>query len=77
MGDIIKHSSDNTVWVLVNKPHTGLQHDGQTLDITVKGVYTGSKAPTGTGKLVNMGHDGFTVAPLPNSRISFMTKILS
>ncbi|XP_061198129.1 endoglucanase E-4-like isoform X1 [Saccostrea echinata] len=58
MGDIIKHSKDNTVYVLVNKPHTGIQRDGQTLDITVQGSYTGSKAPTATAELVNLAHDG-------------------
>ncbi|XP_062574049.1 endoglucanase E-4-like [Saccostrea cucullata] len=58
MGDIIKHSTDNTVYVLVNKPHTGIQRDGQTLDITVQGSYTGSKAPTATAELVNLAHDG-------------------
>ncbi|XP_061196850.1 uncharacterized protein LOC133205125 [Saccostrea echinata] len=31
MGDIIKHSTGNTVYVLVNKPHTGIQRDGQSL----------------------------------------------
>lgn len=58
MGDIIKHSSDNKVYVLVNKPHTGIQTDGQTLDITIQASYTGSKAPTATAELINLAHDG-------------------
>lgn len=60
MGDIIKHSTDNRVYVLVNKPHTGIQKDGQTLDITIQASYTGSKAPTATAELVNLAHDGMT-----------------
>ena len=60
MGDIIKHSSDNRVYVLVNKPHTGIQKDGQTLDITIQASYTGSKAPTATAELVNLSHDGMS-----------------
>lgn len=60
MGDIIKHSSDNRIYVLVNKPHTGIQKDGQTLDITIQASYTGSKAPTATAELVNLSHDGMS-----------------
>ncbi|KAK3104722.1 hypothetical protein FSP39_008611 [Pinctada imbricata] len=67
MGDIIKTSQDNKVYVLVNKPHDGIQQKGTTLDITVQGTSASGKAPSATGKLVNMGHDGFTVSPLPDN----------
>nr|XP_011421782.2 endoglucanase E-4 [Crassostrea gigas] len=71
MGDIIKHSTDNRVYVLVNKPHTGIQKDGQTLDITIQASYTGSKAPTATAELVNLAHDGMTP---PTSAVDDGTK---
>ena len=68
MGDEVKHSADNKVHIIVNKGHTGVQHTGDTLDITVQGEYSGSKAPSATAVLHNMGDDGFTVPPLPNSK---------
>ena len=70
MGDIISHTNNNKVhmYVVVSRPHTAIQNDGDTLDITVQGYYTGSGTPTGTGTLVNMGRDTFTVNPLPNSK---------
>jgi hypothetical protein len=69
MGDEVKHSADNKVHIIVNKGHTGVQHTGNTLDITVQGEYSGSKAPSATAVLHNMGDDGFTVPPLPNSKL--------
>jgi hypothetical protein len=69
MGDEVKHSADNKVHIIVNKGHTGVQHNGNTLDITVQGEYSGSKAPSATAVLHNMGDDGFTVPPLPNSKL--------
>uniref|UniRef100_K1QGM8 cellulase n=1 Tax=Magallana gigas TaxID=29159 RepID=K1QGM8_MAGGI len=68
IGDIIKHSTDNRVYVLVNKPHTGIQKDGQTLDITIQASYTGSKA---TAELVIPAHDGMTP---PTSAVDDGTK---
>ncbi|XP_033764174.1 endoglucanase G-like [Pecten maximus] len=65
MGDIIKTANDNTEYILVSKPHTGIQHVGQTLTITVQAAYSGSAPPTGKGTLVNMAHDGQTVPPAP------------
>lgn len=67
MGDEVKHSADNKVHIIVNKGHTGVQHTGDTIDITVQGEYSGSKAPSATAVLHNMGDDGFTVPPLPNN----------
>jgi molybdopterin biosynthesis enzyme MoaB len=36
MGDEVKHSADNKVHIIVNKGHTGVQHTGNTLDITAE-----------------------------------------
>ena len=76
MGDEVKHSADNKVHIIVNKGHTGVQHTGNTLDITVQGEYTGSKAPSATAVLHNMGDDGFTVPPLPNSKSDLYNYIM-
>ena len=35
MGDVISHSSDMKTYTIVNKQHTGIQHNGNQLQITV------------------------------------------
>ncbi|XP_069111328.1 endoglucanase E-4-like [Argopecten irradians] len=65
MGDVVKVSTDNKNYTLVSKPYTSIQHVGQTLTITVQAAYSGKKAPAGNGTLLNMGHDGQTVPPVP------------
>jgi hypothetical protein len=33
MGDFVAHSADNKVFTLVNKPHNGILHPGDTLKV--------------------------------------------
>lgn len=60
MGDVIAHSADNKVFTLVNKPHNGILHAGDTLGIEMFINYSGSSAPTATATFKNLGHDNFT-----------------
>ena len=68
MGNEIKHSADNRVHYITSKSYNGIQHSGNSLDITIRGTASGGSAPTATAVFINMGDDGFTVPPLPNSK---------
>lgn len=68
MGIEIKHSPDNRVHYITSQSYNGIQHSGTSLDITIRGTASGGSAPTATAVLKNMGDDGFTVPPLPNSK---------
>ena len=74
MGDEIRHSADNKIYYIVNKNYNGIQHNGTTLDITIQGTASGGSAPTATAVLKNLGQDGFTVPPLPNSKFKIGSK---
>ena len=66
MGNEIKHSADNRVHYITSKSYNGIQHSGNSLDITIRGTVSGGSTATATAVLKNMGDDGFTVPPLPN-----------
>ncbi|XP_064611792.1 endoglucanase E-4-like [Liolophura sinensis] len=63
MGDTVVVKDSGRVWVIVNKEHTGILKSGNTLDITVQASYSGTKAPTGSAVLRNLGKDTQTVPP--------------
>ncbi|KAL4220777.1 hypothetical protein ACF0H5_019045 [Mactra antiquata] len=65
MGDVIATSTDNKVYTIVNKPHNGIMHAGDKLDIQMFVNYPGSVPPTGTAVFKNLGTDTFTPAPAP------------
>ncbi|KAK3104432.1 hypothetical protein FSP39_001893 [Pinctada imbricata] len=66
MGDIIKHSHENQEYILVNKPNNAIQHKGSTIDIMVQGTSDSGSPPCAIGKLINMGHDDYSVPTLPD-----------
>jgi len=67
MATAFNHSADNKVWIFLNMPHTAIGHKGGVIDFKVGGKFAGSSAPQGTAVLKNLGNDGFTVPPVPNS----------
>ncbi|XP_050412030.1 endoglucanase A [Patella vulgata] len=66
MGDVVKTSTDNRVYTIVDKPHVGIQEIGNKLQVTVSGSYSGSKPPTATAEFINLGKDDFKPTELPN-----------
>ena len=68
MRNEIKHSADYRVHYITSKSYNGIQHSGYSLDVTLRGTACGGSAPTATTVFINMGDDGFTVPPLPNSK---------
>ncbi|XP_053379200.1 endoglucanase F-like isoform X2 [Mercenaria mercenaria] len=59
MGDFVAHSADNQMFTLVNKPHNGILHPGDTLKVEMFINYPGSTPPTATAEFINLGHDNF------------------